>query len=162
MSDSCNPMDWSPSGSSVHQISPARILEWLAICFSIRMYTRYTIKGLLRWLSGRRIHLQCRKRRFSPWVGNIPWRRAWQLTPVFLPGKSHGRGVWRPTDYGVAKSQTRLKQLSMQQQLNFKYFIEFEWTFGKIVSFNYQTLEADYDRIITNLQLFNLLPLILE
>ena len=23
-------------------------------------------------------------------VGKIPWRRKWQLTPVFLPGKSHG------------------------------------------------------------------------
>ena len=24
-----------------------------------------------------------------PWVGKIPWRRAWQPTPVFLPGESH-------------------------------------------------------------------------
>ena len=23
------------------------------------------------------------------WVGKIPWRRKWQPTPVFLPGKSH-------------------------------------------------------------------------
>ena len=23
--------------------------------------------------------------------GKIPWRRAWQCTPVFLPGESHGR-----------------------------------------------------------------------
>ena len=23
-----------------------------------------------------------------PWVGKIPWRRAWQITPVFLPGES--------------------------------------------------------------------------
>ena len=28
---------------------------------------------------------------FDPWVGKIPWRRKWQPTPVFLPGKSHGR-----------------------------------------------------------------------
>ena len=27
---------------------------------------------------------------FDPWVGKIPWRRAWQLTPVFLPGESPG------------------------------------------------------------------------
>ena len=26
--------------------------------------------------------------RFDPWVGKIPWLRAWQPTPVFLPGKS--------------------------------------------------------------------------
>ena len=33
-------------------------------------------------------HVRCR---FDPWVGKIPWRKAWQLTPVFLPGKSHGQ-----------------------------------------------------------------------
>ena len=27
---------------------------------------------------------------FDPWVGKIPWRRAWQPTPVFLPGESQG------------------------------------------------------------------------
>ena len=27
----CNPMDWSPPGSSVHGISQARIMEWVAI-----------------------------------------------------------------------------------------------------------------------------------
>ena len=32
--------------------------------------------------------LRCR---FDPWVGKIPWRRAWQPTPVFLPGESHGQ-----------------------------------------------------------------------
>ena len=25
---------------------------------------------------------------FDPWVGKNPWRRAWQPTPVFLPGES--------------------------------------------------------------------------
>ena len=29
--------------------------------------------------------------KFSPWVRKIPWRRAWQPTPVFLPGESHGQ-----------------------------------------------------------------------
>ena len=29
--------------------------------------------------------------RFDPWVGKIPWRRAWLPTPVFLPGASHGQ-----------------------------------------------------------------------
>ena len=29
---------------------------------------------------------------FHPWVRKILWRRKWQPTPVFLPGKSHG---WR-------------------------------------------------------------------
>ena len=32
---------------------------------------------------------QCRRCKFDPWVGKIPWRRKWQPTPVFLPGESH-------------------------------------------------------------------------
>ena len=28
---------------------------------------------------------------FKVWIGKIPWRRAWQPTPVCLPGKSHGQ-----------------------------------------------------------------------
>ena len=28
---------------------------------------------------------------FNPWVGKIPWSRKQQLTPVFLPGESHGQ-----------------------------------------------------------------------
>ena len=31
--------------------------------------------------------------RFDPWVGMIPWMRAWQHTPIFLPGKSHGQRI---------------------------------------------------------------------
>ena len=27
----------------------------------------------------------------GPLGGEDPWRRAWQPTPMFLPGKSHGR-----------------------------------------------------------------------
>ena len=43
---------------------------------------------------------------FDPWVGKISWRRAWQPTPVFLPGESHGQ--WSLAGYSpwVAKSQT--------------------------------------------------------
>jgi len=31
---------------------------------------------------------QCRSPGSDPWDGKIPWRRAWQPTPVFLPGES--------------------------------------------------------------------------
>ena len=31
------------------------------------------------------------RRRFETWVRKIPWRRAWQPTPVFLPGEFHGQ-----------------------------------------------------------------------
>ena len=39
---------------------------------------------------GKESTCQCRKPGFFPWVGNIPWRREWQPTPVFLPGECHG------------------------------------------------------------------------
>ena len=42
------------------------------------------------WLRWQRICLQCKRPRLDPWVEKIPWRRGWLLTPVFLPGKSHG------------------------------------------------------------------------
>ena len=46
----------------------------------------------LAWLaSWWRICLQCGRPRLKPWVGKIPWRRAWQPTPVFLPGESRGQ-----------------------------------------------------------------------
>ena len=51
---------------------------------------------------------QCSRQGFSSWVGKIPWRRKWQPTPVFLPGKSHRqRGLGATVD-GVAKNQTRV------------------------------------------------------
>ena len=34
---------------------------------------------------------QCRRCRFDPWIGKIPWMRKWQPTPVFLAGNSHGQ-----------------------------------------------------------------------
>ena len=43
------------------------------------------------WLSGKEPHCQCRRYRFYPWVRKIPWKRRRQLTPVFLPEKSHGQ-----------------------------------------------------------------------
>ena len=50
---------------------------------------------------------------FDPWVGKIPWSRAWQPTPAFLPGESHDRGAWLAIVHGVAKNWTQLEQLSM-------------------------------------------------
>ena len=44
--------------------------------------------------SGKEPACQCRRpkrRGFHPWFWKIPWRRAWQPTPVFLPGESHGQ-----------------------------------------------------------------------
>ena len=42
-------------------------------------------------LSGKESACQCRKHGFDPWFGKISWRRKWQPTSAFLPGKSHGQ-----------------------------------------------------------------------
>ena len=47
---------------------------------------------------------QCQRCRFNPWVGKIPWRRAWQPTPVFLLENSMDR-AWQATVHGVTKNQ---------------------------------------------------------
>ena len=60
------------------------------------------------WLSHKESVCQCRKRRFSFWVGKIPWRSKWLPIPVFLPGEFHGQSSlvgYRPQGH---KSQTRL------------------------------------------------------
>ena len=45
--------------------------------------------------------------RFDPWVRKIPWRKAWQPTPVFLPGESHGqRSLVGYSSRGCKKSDT--------------------------------------------------------
>ena len=51
---------------------------------------------------------QCRRQCwFNPWVRKIPWRRAWQPTPVFLPGKSHGqRNLAGCSPWGHTESDT--------------------------------------------------------
>ena len=41
----------------------------------------------------------------DPWVGKIPWKRKWQPTPVFLPGKCHRqRSLTGYTVHGVVES----------------------------------------------------------
>ena len=48
--------------------------------------------GIPSWLSGKESTCQCSRNRrhgFDPWVGKILWRRKWQPTPIFLPGKFH-------------------------------------------------------------------------
>ena len=70
-------------------------LYYYVSSFIVIIKPQYT-KGweLPRWLSGKDPARQCRRherRGFNPWVSKIPWRRAWQPTPVFLPGESHGQ-----------------------------------------------------------------------
>ena len=51
-------------------------------------------EGFLGGTSGKEPACQCKRRKrcsFDPWVRKIPWRKAQQSTPVFLPWESHGQ-----------------------------------------------------------------------
>ena len=53
-----------------------------------------SVVGLPKWLSVKGFTCQCRRCKrhgFDPWMGKSPWRRKWQPTPKFLPGKLHGQ-----------------------------------------------------------------------
>ena len=62
----------------------------------------------------------CRRQKkhgFDPWSRKMPWGRAWQPTPVFLPGVSHGQRslvAFRPQSH---KEQAKLRWLTMHAQL---------------------------------------------
>ena len=58
------------------------LLHWLPRSVS---YSHWLLPW---WLRRWRICLQCRRPGFDPWVGKTSRRRAWQPTPVFLPGES--------------------------------------------------------------------------
>ena len=65
--------------------------------------------------SGKEPACQCRRLKrlqFNPWVGKIPWRRAWKPTPVFLPWESHRQRSLVGYSPQVAKCQTRLSDLA--------------------------------------------------
>ena len=68
-------------------------------------------------VSDNRVHLQCGRPRFDPWVRNIPCRRKQQPTPVFLPGKSHG---WKSLP---SYSPWGHKELDTTEQLHFHLYI---------------------------------------
>ena len=75
----------------------------------------------LSWLRQYRICLQCRRCGFNPWVGKIPWRREWLLTPVFLPGEFHGQRSL------VGYSPWGCKEADTTEGLTFSFFDLVMW-----------------------------------
>ena len=121
----------TPNPNSMHSFKIRKSTHGI-YTYTLSLY----IYGLPQRISRWRIHLQWRTRRrcrfnhwvkkiplvvmknspaneggmrpgFSPWVGKIPWRKAWQPTPVFLPGESHGqRSLTGYSPWGHKESDT--------------------------------------------------------
>ena len=76
------------------------------VCWVLRN-NPYLKPGLPLWLRQKRIRLQCGKPGFDPQVEKIPWRRAWQHTPVFFLGKFHRqRSLAGYSQWGGKESDT--------------------------------------------------------
>ena len=92
-------MDRGTWRATVHSVAKSQTwLKWLSTLTeekgsAICLRDEGRVKALLlpRLLNSKDSSWQCRKCRFYPWVRKIPWRRAWQLTSVFLTGKSLGQ-----------------------------------------------------------------------
>ena len=70
------------------------------------------IIGFPWWLSDKESACNAgatRDSRFNLWVRKTPWRRAWQPTPVFLPGESHGQKSLAGYVQGFTENWTQLK-----------------------------------------------------
>ena len=78
-------------------------------------FMKFTIRASL--VAQMIICQQCRRHRFNPWVGKIPWRKKWLPTPVFLPGKFHRQQSL------AAYSLWDHKELDTTEQLTFSVSI---------------------------------------
>ena len=89
----CDPVDCSPSGSSVHGILQARILEGVAFPFS--------------WIKmNELLNSKCKGPKISTCLA-YSRRRQWHPTPVLLPGKFHGcRSLMGYSPQGRKESDT--------------------------------------------------------
>ena len=115
----CDPMDCSLSGSSVHGIFQARILEWVAVSFSrgssqpkdrtrvsCIASRRFTVWAT-RWVSGKTSFCQCRSQRrcrFDPSVKDTLEEEVTILFSVLAQRMSWTGGAWQATFHEVAES----------------------------------------------------------
>ena len=76
---------WLQQKWTIILIASDSFREGLFVCVCVSLLI---LNWLPQWLRWSRIHLQCRRPGFNSWAGKNPWRRAWQPTPVFLPGES--------------------------------------------------------------------------
>ena len=116
-------MDCSPPGSSVHGISQARILEWVAISSSrgssatqgSNLCLLYCRQSLYQWVTWE-AHLVClclniNTPKHCSWEGNgNPLQYSCLESPV-------DRGAWWAAVHGVAQSQTWLSYLACMHAL---------------------------------------------
>ena len=64
--------------------------HFLSLEMALLVMLYYSV-GLSPWLRSRESTCHCKGYALNPWIRDIPWRRKFQPSLVFLPGKSHGQ-----------------------------------------------------------------------
>ena len=95
------------AGSEWSMVSNGSHFRGLAHSFGLRYLAEMMLNGLPR-CSGKESTCQCKRCGFDAWVRNIPWRREWLPTAVFLPGNPMDREAWWAIVHRVAEIWTRL------------------------------------------------------
>ena len=62
-----------------------------AYSWSLHFMLKHGASPVTQQIKNPPVMQETERRGFDPWVREIPWRRNWQPTPVFLPGESHGQ-----------------------------------------------------------------------
>ena len=107
------------------------------------LHIAYDEWGPPRGLHGEEYACHCRRWRFDPWVGKIPWRRAWQPTPVSLPGESHGqRSLVGYSLWGRKESDTTERYWVKDSERIFTSSLKFTWS-GSILLLWVKYLQTD-------------------
>ena len=128
----------SPILVHIHYLSiPMFNSSWIYFCL-------ISILGLPWWLSGKESVCQCRRYRFDPWVKKILWRRKWQPTPMFLPGKYHGqRNLTGYSSWGCKR--VRHDWVTKQQHLHIYVYVKLIYGEGNGTPLQYSCLENPID-----------------
>ena len=84
-------MSWKLMGTAPTFHKSSMVTAVLAIWLSLAsgLWVRNEVSQLALVVKNPCQHKKHKSLRFNPPVGKIPWRRAWQPIPVFLPGESY-------------------------------------------------------------------------
>ena len=111
-------------------LATSSVILWLCYAWGFNFMSFYLLlRGPPCCLSGEELACHCRRHRFNLWVKKISWRRKWKPSPLFLPGKSHGRrslvgySPWHCRRVGIYL-------VSKQQHLLLKYRKTSLWVFA--------------------------------
>ena len=92
-------------------------------CLHFEIEKFHISQGFPGGASDKEATCQCKRHKrceFDPWFRKIPWRRAWQPTPVFLPGESRRqRSLVGYSPQGHKESDTT-RQFSMHTYIFYK------------------------------------------